>query len=129
VLALHVTLAAAATISGLIVVVIGAWSAIAGRRSGGRHDHRTALDRAVLLAWGTAASAGIVGVILLLTGSRTADPLHLIYGPAALIALPIAVWFGWRTPSADGSRVRRDLWTAAGGVVLLGILFRLYATG
>jgi hypothetical protein len=55
--------------------------------------------------------------------------LHFLYGAASLVALPIAILFGARTPSADGSRVRRDTWTVVGAIVLLGILFRLYATG
>jgi hypothetical protein len=65
----------------------------------------------------------------LLTGARPADPLHFLYGAAVLVALPIAILFGARTPPADGSRARRDAWTIVGAVVVLGILFRLYATG
>ena len=126
---MHVIFAAAAIIGALTVVGVGAWSAIAGRRSGGRRDNRSALDRAVLPVLGSVAVAEILGVVLLLTGARPADPLHFLYGPAALIALPVAIWFGARTPSADASRVRRDTWTVIGAIVLLGILFRLYATG
>lgn len=126
---LHVIFAAAAIIGALIVVAVGAWSAIAGRRSGGRRDNRSALDRAVLVVLAMIASAEILGVALLLTSARPADPLHFLYGAAGLVALPIAIFFGARTPPVDGSRVRRDAWTAVGAIVLLGILFRLYATG
>jgi hypothetical protein len=129
VVTLHVILATAAIIGAFTVVGVGAWSVVAGRRSGGRRDNRSALDRAVLAVLASVVVAEMVGVALLLTGARPADPLHFLYGPAALIALPIAIWFGARTPSADASRVRRDLWTVVGAIVLLGILFRLFATG
>ena len=129
VLLVHELLAAAAVIGALTVVVAGAWSVIAGRRSGGRSDHRSALDRAILAVLATISGAGLLGVLLLVTGARPTDPLHYLYGPAGLVALPIAILFGARTPPADGSRVRRDLWTVIGAIALLGILFRLYATG
>jgi hypothetical protein len=83
----------------------------------------------VLLVVGSVAVAELIGVALLLTGARPADPLHFLYGAAALIVLPVAISFGARTSSVDASRIRRDAWTVVGGIVLLGILFRLYATG
>jgi hypothetical protein len=129
VVALHIILAAVATAASLVVVASAIWSAVVGRRSGGRRDHRSALDRAVLVVLGSVLSADVIGAILLLAGSRPADPLHLVYGPAALVALPLAIWIGARSVSADPSRVRRDVWTAGGGIVLLGIVLRLFATG
>ena len=126
---LHVILAVAAAAASLVVVAAAIWSALAGRRSGGRQDHRWAVDRAVLAVLGGVFAAGLVGAVLLVTGSRPADPLHYLYGPAALIALPVAIWIGARATPAGSSRVRRDVWTAAGGLVLLGIVLRLFATG
>ena len=78
---------------------------------------------------GTLLSAGLLGAVLLAAGSRPADPLHLVYGLAGLIALPVAIWIGARASSVDSTRLRRDLWTAGGGIVLLGIGLRLFATG
>ena len=78
---------------------------------------------------GSVFTAGLIGAILLATGSRPADPLHYLYGPAALIALPVAIWIGARATRAGPSRVRRDTWTAVGGLALLGIVLRLFATG
>ena len=75
------------------------------------------------------AAAGLVGLALLGAGSRPADPLHFLYGPAALISVPAAVWIGARAAPARRSRVRRDLWTAGGAIVLLGLGLRLFATG
>lgn len=118
------------SIAGSLTVVGAAtWSVIVGVRSGGGLDHRFAVDRAVLAVLTVVATAGLVGVALFIVGSRPADPLHLVYGPAALIAVPIAIWIGARPGGARRSRVRRDLWTAGGGIVLLGLGLRLIATG
>jgi hypothetical protein len=129
VVTLHVILAVVATAASLVVIASAIWSAVAGWRSGGRRDHRSAVDRAVLAVLGSALAAGLVGALLLGMGSRPADPLHFVYGPAALIALPVAIGVGARGTRAGSSRVRRDVWTAAGGLVLLGIVLRLFATG
>jgi hypothetical protein len=126
---LHLILAVLATAASLVVIASAIWSAVDGRRSGGRRDHRSAVDRAVLAVLGGALAAVLIGAVLLLTGSRPADPLHFVYGPAALIVLPVAIWIGARGTRAGSSRVRRDVWTAGGGVALLGILLRLFATG
>ena len=125
----HHLLGLACVAGSLVVMVAAGWSAVAGWRSGGRSDHRLLVDRAVLAMLAILVAAGLFGVGLLLTGSRPVDLLHVIYGPASLISLPVAIWAGARTSSADGSRIRRDIWTAGGGVVLLGIVLRLFATG
>ena len=126
---LHVILAVVATAASLVVIASAIWSAVAGRRSVGRRDHRSAVDRAVLAVLGSALAAGLIGTVLLVTGSRPADPLHFVYGPAAVIALPVAIWVGARGTRGGSSRVRRDVWTAGGGLVLFGIVLRLFATG
>lgn len=128
-MSLHILLAMATVGGSLIVVGLAIWSAVVGLRSGGRIDHTSALDRAVLAVLATLLAGELLGAGLLMFGSRPADPLHLVYGPAGLIALPVAIWIGARASSTDPSRVRRDLWTAGGGVVLLGIGLRLFATG
>jgi hypothetical protein len=129
VVTVHLVLAVVATAASLVVIASAIWSAAAGRRSGGRRDHRSAVDRAVLVVLGSALAAGLVGVVLFGTGSQPADPLHFLYGPAAVIALPVAIWVGARGAPGGSSRVRRDVWTAGGGLVLLGIVLRLFATG
>ena len=126
---LHVILAVVATAASLVVIGLAIWSALAGRRSGGRRDHRSAVDRAVLAVLASTFAAAVIGAVLFVTGSRPTDPLHFLYGPAALIALPVAIWVGARGTRAGSSRVRRDVWTAGGGLVVLGIVLRLFATG
>jgi hypothetical protein len=53
-------------------------------------------------------------------GQSPADPLHLVYGPAAILCLPVAVVIGARASADRPSRPRRDAWTAGGGIVLVG---------
>ena len=126
---LHVILAVVAAAAALAVVVSAAWSAAAGRRSGGSRDHRSAVDRAVLVVLGGVLAADVIGAALLATGARPADPLHFLYGATALLALPVAIWVGAQRARPGASRVRRDAWTAIGGLALLGIVLRLFATG
>ena len=126
---LHVILAVVTAAASLVVIAAALWSALAGGRSGAHRDHRWAVDRAILAVLASVFAAGLIGTILLATGSRPADPLHYLYGPAALIALPVAIWIGARATRTGPSRVRRDAWTAVGGLALLGIVLRLFATG
>ena len=128
-MALHVVFAAATAAGCVVVVGLAILSSILGWQSKGRRDHRSALDRAVLVVLGAVILCGSVGILLIIAGSQPRDPLHYVYGPAALIALPFAIWIGARSASTDSFRLRRDLWTAGGGTVLLGIVLRLYATG
>jgi hypothetical protein len=119
-----------ASIAGTSAVIGAAiWSVVAGRRSRGRSDHRFAVDRAVLAVLVFLGTAGLVGIAQLVSGSRPAEPVHLVYGPAALICVPIAIWIGARASAGRASRLRRDVWTAGAGVVLLGLVLRLVATG
>lgn len=124
----HNLLGLASIAGSLTLVAAAVWSVFAGRHSAGHSDHRFAVDRAVLAALLLVGAAGLVGLVLLIIGSRPADPLHLVYGPAALISVPVAIWIGRASP-AGRSRVRRDIWTAAGGIVLFGLGLRLVATG
>lgn len=126
---MHELLGWASIAGSAAIAVVAIWSAIAGRRSGGRSDHRFAVDRAVLAVLVLVAAAGLVGVALFISGSRPLDPLHLVYGPAALVCLPVAIWIGTHVTAGGGSRVRRDVWTAGGGIVLVGLALRLFATG
>lgn len=128
-MSLHTLFGAAVMVGSLVVVAVATRSALRGWRSGGHDDHRAALDRAVLIVLGALLLAELLGALLLATGSRPTDPLHLVYGAAGAIALPVATWIGARASSGDASRVRRDVWTAGGGIVLLGIVLRLFATG
>lgn len=126
--ATHQLLALAIAAATASLVALAGWSWWARRGSGGRADHRFAVDRLVLVVLGGLALNGLLGIALLVTSQRPADPLHLLYGPAALITLLGAVWLGRRAGDAP-ARGRRDVWLLVGGLVLLGLELRLWMTG
>ena len=67
---------------------------------------------------------GIAGISLLLVGERPAEGLHVVYGPLALVSLPLTVLF------ARGWAPRREAWTfAAGFLVALLLAIRALMTG
>lgn len=116
--AIHRLLAYAATVS--IVVGIG-WSillAAAGRPGGSAFDRFQAAVVSMLLV----GSAG--GLILLATGARPADGLHLLYAAIALAVVPLARSFTRR----PGGRGAAALLLAA-FVALGAVLYRLFTTG
>jgi hypothetical protein len=106
------------------------WSWLAARRSGGEQDHRFAVDRLVLLVEAVVAVQIGIGGLLVATGDRPSDPLHLLYGVAALATLPVGWAWGGR-PDRTGavSRRHRDGWLLIATGILLGVELRLLATG
>jgi hypothetical protein len=126
----HLAVAWAIAASGATLLGLAAWSWLAARRSGDRRDHRFAVDRLLLAIEATAALNVAIGVLLYATGSRPIDQLHLLYGFAAVVTLPLGWWLGGR-PARDGStsRRRRDAWLAVAAAVLLGVTLRLFLTG
>jgi hypothetical protein len=115
--------------ASVALLVAGGWSAIATRRSGGARDHRFAVDRLVLVVLALVLTNGLVGLLLIGTGGRPADPLHLLYGPVAVATLPVGVWLSRRVSAGAVATRRREAWLIAATVVLLGIELRLFATG
>jgi hypothetical protein len=115
----------------LALAAAGGWSVLAGMRSSGQVDHRFAVDRLAVVAWLAISVAVATGVILLITGRRPADTLHLLYAVVALALVPTGYLLGMRTarPGSSGLTRQRDAWAIATGVVLLGIGMRLIGTG
>jgi cytochrome bd-type quinol oxidase subunit 2 len=113
---------------GLLLAAV--WSALDARRFGGARDHRFAVDRLVLAVIAAIGVTLVLGATLLATGRRPADGLHLLYAVLALITVPAGWWIGGR-PRNGGApeRIRRDASVAIAAVILLGIEFRLLATG
>jgi hypothetical protein len=112
------------------LLLLAAWSWLQGLRSGGRHDHRFGVDRLLLAIEAVVAANVAIGGLLYATGSRPVDQLHVLYGLAAIVTLPLGWWFGGR-PGGGGrpSRRRRDGWVAVAAAVLLGVSLRLFMTG
>jgi len=128
----HQILARVTIVATIAMLLAGLWSVISARRSDGRVDHRFAVDRLVLVVVGLVAASGIAGSLLLAGGSRPAGVLHLLYGPAALVTLPVGVWLSRRGrygAGAGAAAARRDGWLVAAAVLLLGIELRLFMTG
>jgi hypothetical protein len=80
--------------------------------------------------WALRAVAAVVGLQVLLgllayaSGSRPRTGLHLLYAVAALVVLPLAKRFSSEAPPAPRAAV-----LAIGGVLMLMIVWRLFATG
>jgi hypothetical protein len=126
----HQFLGYAALLVTLVLLVVASWSAVAARHSAGPRDHRFAVDRVILGVLAVLAVDGAIGLVVMATAARPSDPLHLLYGPAALVTAPMGYWLARREglARAPGS-VRRDIWVAVAAVVLLGIEYRLFVTG
>ncbi len=124
----HQFVAWAVVIVTIVLATAAAWSAAEARRSAGARDHRFAVDRLVLVVLAALVVNLLIGAVLLAGGRRPEDPLHLLYGPAALVTLPIGRWLATRR-GTGADRRRRDLWLVAAAVVLVGLEVRLFMTG
>jgi hypothetical protein len=58
------------------------------------------------------------------SGRGPADPLHFVYAMVALVALPVV-----RLEAMRRRSTRVGWWVCAGGLITLGALLRLWATG
>lgn len=106
-------LAAAAGLALVAVVAVGAaW----------RRPARFATDRTILLALALVAVGIASGLVVLLTGGRPDDPLHLVYAVAALLVLPVARFWG-------RLERHRTAVLGVGGVLLAALVLRLFQTG
>ena len=104
----------------LIVAGIG-WSvtiAVASRPGGPAFERFQAAVVSVLLV----GSAG--GLILLATGARPTDGLHLLYAAIALALIPLARSFTGRARGRGAAALLLAAFVALGGV-----LYRLFTTG
>jgi hypothetical protein len=127
---IHEFLGRAAAGLAATLVVAAAWSIVDGRRTSGALDHRFVVDRLILLNVAVVAANVLAGALVAAGGGRPADALHLLYGVAAVVVLPLGWTLGGRPgPNRRPSRARRDAWVLAAALVLLGVEVRLVATG
>jgi len=109
-------LAATAGLAG--VLGVAAWAFIQ------RRDPQPWLDRGLLLSTAGGIVAILSGGLLLATGARPADPLHLLYAVAVLV-VPLGARYLVRP-----GRVRRDAGVLAlAAIVGLAVIVRLVQTG
>ncbi len=107
------------------LLVAGGAGAVALVAAGGALRHRSvrfALDRAILAALASVSVGIALGLVILVTGGRPADPLHLLYAGLALAILPVARFW-------DRLAGHRLAAVGVGGLVLLGLVLRLFQTG
>jgi hypothetical protein len=116
--ALHAWAAVAAAVLAVTTVLLGV---LHGLRS---VPGRVWLDRLVLALLVATALAAVLGLGVLVGSRPPADGLHLVYGAAAVLAVPVA-----RAIAGARRSGRLGWWLAAGGLVTLGALLRLWATG
>ncbi len=132
----HQFLAIVLVVMTVALLAAAAWSTIDARRSAGAIDHRFAVDRLILVVMAVVVTESVIGIGIALLVRGPTDPLHLLYGPLALIALPVGRGLGAsreaRAAGVTGGAARssrRDLWVVVAAVVLLGLELRLFATG
>ena len=108
--------------AGVALAVAGiGWSFVlvaAGRASGPAFERFQAAVVSVLMV------GGVSGLVMLATGSRPSEGLHLLYAIVAITLIPLARSFVGR---AQGRRA--SLLLLAGFVVLGAVMYRLFTTG
>ena len=100
------------------IVVLGLLDALGAVRA------QRGLDRLVLALLAATGVGAILGIGVLVGLRPPSDALHLVYGVAAIVAVP-----GARLIAGMRGSPRLGWWLAAGGLVTLGALLRLWATG
>jgi hypothetical protein len=100
---------------GLLTAIVVAGSALGW-------DVRFPRDRAILAALALTTLGIALGLVILATGGRPADPLHLLYAGVALVLLPVVRFW-------DRLAGHRALAVGLGGLVLAGLVLRLFQTG
>lgn len=112
----HHLIAPLVAAAGLVLVLL---VAVGGAR---HRPVRFASDRTILVALALVAVAIVSGLVILLTGGRPSDPLHLVYAVVALLILPLMRFWG-------RLERHRTIALGAGGVVLAALVLRLFQTG
>ena len=82
------------------------------------------LDRSILAQTGTALAAAVIGLVMLVAGSRPPDALHLVYG-VVLVVGPLAARYVVRNVATR----RTGGAMAIVAIVLAGVVVRSFMTG
>lgn len=109
---------------GFIVLVLAAGGAIATILSLFRPQLLATVRVYLILMAGVVALQVLVGLVLVLTGSRPAQLIHWFYGAATLLSLPLCAWIGRRRPDPQ-----ERLWLVGGAVATFLFALRALTTG
>lgn len=88
---------------GVAVVVVAAVGALLILLARTRRDLVPTVRVFVRLCAGVAAVEAIVGLVLLAIGERPAEGIHLFYGVATVLPIPLAELYAKRFPARDES--------------------------
>jgi len=108
---------------GFIVVVIAAAGALFALATLLRPSLLPTLRVFLTLEVATVGVQVVVGLVLFATGQRPQQVLHLFYGAATLLALPLALFLGRSRPPRD-----EHVWIIGGAVLTLLFAFRAVTT-
>ncbi len=103
-------------VGGLVLLVV------LGVATATRRPARFATDRVILGVEAVVLLGVATGGVILLTGGRPADPLHLLYAAVAMAVLPVARFW------SRLARHRAIALTVA-ALLLAGLALRLFQTG
>ena len=109
---------------GFIVVVLAVVGAAATIISLLRPAFFPTVRVYLLLMTGVVALQVVVGLVLVLTGSRPSQLLHWFYGAATLVSMPLFAWLGRGRPERQ-----EHLWLVAGAVATMLFALRALTTG
>ena len=116
--AIHLVLAYGSAAAAVVGMVWSLGLVATGRAGGRRFEQAQAAIVAVLLV------AAVSGGLLLLSGSRPGDGLHLVYALVALAAIPLARSFLGRTSERRAAALLLVAFVGLGAVT-----YRLFTTG
>jgi hypothetical protein len=111
--------------SALVAVAVGAVCLAAAVVAWARaRPPAVLLDRLILLSLAGLVVTIVTGGAVALVSGPPRDSLHLVYGAAALLPLPVA-----RYAARSGSARRRAAYLGLGALTTGGLLVRLFQTG
>lgn len=115
---LHQTVAFAL---GMLMLLLGLWGLImaAANRSVGGSFRST-----YILSIGVFGVQAIIGLLLLVSGARPRDSLHILYGIVPFLALGYAFTYAGRMKPR-----RESLTLGLAALFTLGLIIRAYSTG
>jgi heme A synthase len=105
----------------LITIFIAVWGLFTFFR---KQEPGGSFRATLVLTEGLFILQGLIGIGMFLEGSRPHDPLHWLYGPLLVIALPIAASY------LSGRESRREgLVYGLAALFMFGLAVRAYMTG